>query len=122
MKAPVLLLTTIGRKSGKKRTSPLLYLADGDDVILVASHGGDINDPAWCHNLRVNPAAEIELRGDARKMRAVFIDDAERERLWPALVKMYSSYQSYQNATSRKIPVIRLRPTGDRASRNRAAP
>ena len=110
MKAPVLLLTTVGRATGKRRTSPLLYLADGDNVLLVASHGGGIHDPAWCHNLRTNPEAEIEIKGVTRKMRAEFLDDTERERVWPALLEMYSSYQSYQNATSRKIPVIRLRP------------
>jgi len=110
MKAPVLLLTTTGRKSGKRRTSPLLYLADGENLLLVASHGGDIHDPAWCHNLRANPQAEVELDGAKREMRAEFLDETERQKVWPALLEMYASYQSYQDATSRKIPVIRLRP------------
>lgn len=116
MKAPVLLLTTVGRKSGKKRTSPLLYLEQGEDLILVASHAGDIHDPAWCHNLRAQPLAEVEIAGAKRTMRAEFLDEAERERVWPDLVRLYAPYQSYQNATSRKIPVIRLRPVASQAS------
>ncbi len=110
-KAPVILLSTTGRKSGKTRTVPLLYLIDGDSYALVASHGGDVRSPAWCHNLRANPEAQVELNGRVRKMRAEFASDSERDRLWPKLVQMYKPYESYQKATSRKIPVILLRPT-----------
>jgi deazaflavin-dependent oxidoreductase (nitroreductase family) len=109
-KAPVLLLTTTGCKTGKPRTSPLLYLEDGDTLVLVASHAGAVVDPSWCKNLRANPVAEVNIGGTVREVRAEFAGEADRERLWPRLVRMYGSFDSYQARTSRRIPVILLRP------------
>ncbi len=106
--APVLLLTTTGRRSGKKRTMPLLYLRDGDAIAVVASAGGQEAHPAWFLNLRANPEVEVEIGRERRTMRAREASPEERERLWPRLVEMYKSYGDYQLKTSRKIPVVLL--------------
>src|SRR3954451_12418316 len=80
---PVLLLTTTGRRSGKQRTTALLYLADGDRLVVVASRGGDDLSPAWYHNLHANPGVTVQTGRNARPMRAATTSEAERERLWP---------------------------------------
>ena len=108
--APVLLLTTVGRKSGARRTAPLLYLKDGDDYVIVASKGGMSHHPAWYLNLRDNPQVEIEVGSDKRRMTARIASPEEKARLWPGLVKMYPSYDDYQARTDRKIPVVILSP------------
>lgn len=108
--APVLLLTTIGRKSGEKRVSPLLYLRDGNDLIIVASKGGMSQHPAWYRNLEANPAVEVEIGKQRSRYRAQKVDADEKARLWPRLVEMYASYAAYQACTARDIPVIRLSP------------
>ena len=108
--APVLLLTTTGRKSGRRRTTPLLYLRDSDNFVIVASNGGSDDHPAWFLNLRANPAADVLVDRAKTRVRAEVAGDEERARLWPLVVKMYSSYDEYQKGTSRTIPVIILRP------------
>lgn len=107
--APVLLLTTTGRKSGRARTTPLLYLEDGENFVVVGSNGGNDNHPAWFLNLRANPQAEIEIRNERTPVRAEIASSEERARLWPKLVEMYSGYARYQQETRREIPVVRLR-------------
>jgi deazaflavin-dependent oxidoreductase (nitroreductase family) len=108
---PVLVLTTTGRKSGAKRsvmlTSPLQL---GDSLVLVASRGGDDQNPAWLHNLQSDPAVEVELDGRARAMRARVADAAERAELWPRIVADHANYASYQSKTDREIPVVVLDP------------
>src|SRR5437588_5721666 len=79
---PVALLNTIGAKSGQQRATPLLYLADGENIVFVASNAGNLRHPAWYHNVRANPQVEIELRGRRRRYLAHFADGEERERLW----------------------------------------
>jgi deazaflavin-dependent oxidoreductase (nitroreductase family) len=108
--APVLLLTTTGRKSGQARTSPLLYLRDGADLAVVASYGGDDRFPAWYHNLVANPEVTAELEGTKVELRASVADAATKARLWPELTKMYKTYDSYQKKTDREIPVVLLSP------------
>jgi deazaflavin-dependent oxidoreductase (nitroreductase family) len=108
--APILLLTTVGRKSGAKRTAPLLYLEDGERVVLVGSQGGMSKDPLWVKNLDANPDVEIEIGRRKRAMRARRGDSAEKARYWPALCKMYPDYADYQARTIRDIPVILLEP------------
>ncbi len=108
--APVLLLTTIGRKSGKPRVAPLLYLREGENVILVASKGGMPHHPLWYRNLEANPEVEIEIGREKRKMTARRATDEEKARLWPRLVSMYKSFNDYQARTKRDIPVIILSP------------
>jgi F420H(2)-dependent quinone reductase len=109
-KSPVLLLNTIGRKSGQPRTTPLLYLRDGDDVILVASDGGAPKHPVWWLNLQAKPDAEVEIGRDKLKGTAREANAEERSRLWPLLVDMYGSYADYQKKTTREIPVVILHP------------
>ena len=108
--APIMLLTVIGRKSGQPRTVPLLYLADGDDVVVVASQGGMSTHPAWYLNLSDNPDCEVLIRGHVRKMRASRVSDDEKAELWPRLTAMYRDYDDYQARTERNIPVMRLSP------------
>lgn len=103
------LLTTTGRKSGKPRTTPLLALRDGDDVIVVASYGGNDMHPQWYRNLRSNPAVEVQVGRERRRMRAEQVSDEEKSRLWPRIVEMYAGYAGYQQGTERNIPVVRLR-------------
>ena len=109
-KAPVLLLTTTGRKTGKPRTTPLLYLKDGDNLILVASYGGAPMHPIWWLNLQANPQAEVEIGSKKLPVTARQADAQERQRLWPLLVDMYPGYADYQKKTTREIPVVILSP------------
>ena len=107
---PVLLLTTIGRKSGQPRVAPLLYIEDGDKVIVVGSQGGLPKDPLWYKNLQANPECEVQIKRRKMKMRAHTADATERARLWPLLVSHYSDFASYEAWTERVIPVIILAP------------
>ena len=110
--APVLLLTTTGRKSGQRRTRPLLYLRDGDSMVVVASNGGNDQHPAWWLNLKKNPEAEVQLGSAKKRVRAEKANEDERNRLWPLIVKMYRRYEDYQKGTRREIPLVILRPEG----------
>ena len=104
--APVCLVTTRGRKSRAERTVALLYLIDGDRVVLVASKGGMSHHPAWYLNLRDEPACEVEIANRRVPMRARTAGPAERRSLWPRLVAMYPEYDQYQLRTTREIPVV----------------
>lgn len=108
--APIMLLTVIGRKSGRKLTVPVLYLADGDRLLVVASKGGMDHHPLWYLNLVDHPAVEVQIGNDVRAMRAHTADDAERAHYWPKLVAMYRDYADYQARTERNIPVVILSP------------
>lgn len=107
-KSPVLLLTTIGRKSGLPRTTPLMYLADGARIILVASNGGAEKHPLWWRNLLANPHAEVQIGREQLRMTARQATQEEHAQLWPRLVAMYGPYADYQKRTSREIPVVVL--------------
>jgi F420H(2)-dependent quinone reductase len=106
----VLLLTTTGRKTGREHTVPLLYLRDGEGVVVVASNGGTASHPAWWLNLMTNPEATVEVGGRKVLVRAEEVGSEERKRLWPELVEMYGGYEDYQRRTDRKIPVVFLHP------------
>ena len=106
--SPVLLLTTTGRRSGKQRTVPLLYLMDGRNVVLVASNGGAVKHPTWWLNLQTTPEAWIQIKGNRRRVKAEQASAAEKQRLWPRLTAMYPGYQRYQQITDRDIPVVIL--------------
>lgn len=110
--SPVLLLETVGRKSGKKRTTPLLYLPDGRNMVVVASKGGAAKHPAWWLNLRANPKTTVQVGPHNIEVDAEETVGEDRERLWRRLVAMYPGYADYQRRTEREIPVVRLRPTG----------
>jgi deazaflavin-dependent oxidoreductase (nitroreductase family) len=109
-KAPVLLLTTEGRKTGRPRTAPLLYIETGDRLVVVASNGGAPTHPAWYLNLKANPRATAEVRRDIRPVLSRDATAEERARYWPELVRMYRWYDSYQAKTSREIPLVVLEP------------
>ena len=108
---PVLLLNTTGRKSGRRRTTPLVYLRDGENFVVVASNGGSSTPPAWWLNLRADPDATVELAGRGPlRVRAEDAEGEEKRRLWSRLLEMYSGYEGYQAKTDREIPVVILRP------------
>lgn len=108
---PTLLLTTTGRKTGKRRTTMLTTpVQDGDTVVLVASYGGDSRHPVWFLNLRDNPDVEITLQGQVRRMRARVATAEEKEQLWPRVVAAYGGYAQYQKRTDRDIPLVVLEP------------
>jgi deazaflavin-dependent oxidoreductase (nitroreductase family) len=98
----------IGRKTGEPHTIPLLYLADGDDLIIVASKGGMSKHPLWYLNLVANPRCEVELGNERLSMVARRVSAEEKAALWPRLCRMYPDYADYQARTSRDIPVLRL--------------
>jgi len=111
-KMPVLELTTVGRRSGEQRsvllTSPL---RDGDDLVVVASRGGDDRHPAWFLNLRDQPRVEVAVKGGRRRpMHARVATSEERARMWPQIAGRYRNYAGYQKRTEREIPLVILGP------------
>lgn len=107
---PVLLLTTTGRKSGRKRTVPLTHQRDGDNFVVIASNGGNENHPAWYLNLRASPDAEVTIGREKTRVRAEIADTADRERLYASAVEKYGGYADYQREAARTIPVVVLKP------------
>jgi deazaflavin-dependent oxidoreductase (nitroreductase family) len=106
---PSLLLTTTGRKSGQPRTSPLLYVADGDAFVVIGSNWGQGHHPAWSSNLLANPDATVTLRGEYIPVHARLVEGAERERLRERLVRMWPAYTAYERrAGGRELRVFRL--------------
>lgn len=103
---PICLLTTTGRKSGRPRTVPLCYLADGTDIVLVASQGGLPSNPQWYFNVKANPAVQIEIGKQRTDYTARVASADERSRFWPKLVELYADFDSYQSWTDREIPVV----------------
>jgi F420H(2)-dependent quinone reductase len=110
--APVVLVDSIGRKSGKRRTHPLICDEQGENIVIVASKGGIDKHPAWYLNLMANPETEINWRGEKRRVRAREAGGEERERLWARMCEVYRGYRHYQSRTDRQIPVIVLEPVG----------
>jgi F420H(2)-dependent quinone reductase len=106
---PILLLHHVGAKSGKRRISPLLYLPDGERMVIVASKGGYTKHPGWFHNLKANPDTTVEVPREGKvAVRAREASAAEREDLWPRMVDLYQGYATYQRSTSREIPLVIL--------------
>ena len=106
----MLLLDHVGAKSGTARTSPLVYIRDGENLVLVASKGGYPKNPAWFHNLRANPDTTVQVGSRRIEVRARVAGATERKRLWPEVIKAYSGYESYQRHTEREIPLVILEP------------
>ncbi|WP_067476541.1 nitroreductase family deazaflavin-dependent oxidoreductase [Actinomadura hibisca] len=104
----VLLLTTTGRRSGKPYTTPLIYQEDGDDHVIVASKGGDDNDPHWYLNLKDDPEVQVQVRGDKFTARARTASAEEKPALWEKMVATWPQYDEYQQKTDRDIPVVVL--------------
>jgi deazaflavin-dependent oxidoreductase (nitroreductase family) len=108
----MLLLDHVGAKSGTLRTSPLLYVPDGEDLVMVASKGGFPKNPAWFHNLRANPETYVQVGAERRRVRARVATADERERLWGLAVAVWPGYEDYRRRTDREIPLIVLEPSG----------
>jgi deazaflavin-dependent oxidoreductase (nitroreductase family) len=111
--APFLLLTTTGRKTGRLRTTPVLYLEDARDFVVVASFGGNDTHPAWYLNLKDCPEAEVVIGRERRRVTAGEINIEEKKHIWPRLVKLYPQFEVYQQRTNREIPLLRLLPKSD---------
>jgi deazaflavin-dependent oxidoreductase (nitroreductase family) len=109
-KAPVALLTTTGRKTGQRRVSPLLFLRDGDRVVIAASKIGSEKNPMWYLNLKADPKVTIQIKKEVRDLRARDASDEERAKYWPRLVAMYPTFDDYQSWTARKIPIVVCEP------------
>ncbi|ORB63364.1 nitroreductase family deazaflavin-dependent oxidoreductase [Mycolicibacterium tusciae] len=107
---PAALVTTTGRKTGRPRTTPTLYLADGDRVILPASFGGRDSDPAWYLNIESNPEVRVQIRDRQFDLIARDATVEERKRYWPSLIKMYPPYRGYREAADRVIPMVVCEP------------
>lgn len=107
---PTLLITTTGRKSGRQLTTPLIYGADGDRFVVVASKGGAPEHPAWYSNLLAQPQVHVQVAAKKFGALARTANGAERERLWQLMSAIYPPYPSYQQRTQREIPVVVLDP------------
>lgn len=105
-----LLLTTVGRKSGRVLTLPLIFGRSGTDYVVVASKGGAPAHPAWYLNLQANPKVQLQVKAEKLTALAHTADAAERAVLWPKMVEIYAPYADYQVKTQRQIPVVVLRP------------
>ena len=106
----MLLLDNVGAKSGVKRTTPLLYAVDGQNLVLVASKGGYPKNPAWFHNLMAHPDTRVQVGGKHRSVHARLARREEREHLWSLALTVYPTYKAYQRRTSREIPLVVLEP------------
>ena len=109
-RAPVLLLTTTGRKSGQLRTAPVVYLADGERMIVIGSNAGHARVPAWSLNLKANPDAEVEVGRKRLKVRARIAAGEERVDLWRKSNEQYSGFDDYEARTDRDIALFVLEP------------
>jgi deazaflavin-dependent oxidoreductase (nitroreductase family) len=108
--APILLLTTIGRRSGERRTSALIFGRDGDDYLLVASTGGAPTHPSWYRNLQANPDVEIQVKTEIIPAVARTASADEKPRLWKIMTDFWPNYDVYQSRTERVIPLVVLSP------------
>jgi F420H(2)-dependent quinone reductase len=108
--APVLLLTTTGRRSGRQRTAPVCYLRDGERFVVIGSNAGNPNPPAWALNLLANPEAEVEVRKKRRPVTALLAEGDEREDLWRRMNQLYNGFDDYEKRTDRGINVFVLKP------------
>jgi F420H(2)-dependent quinone reductase len=106
----MLLLDHVGAKSGTLRTTPLLFIPDRDDLVLVASKGGFPKHPAWFHNLRAHPLTYVQVGGERRRVRAREASAAERPRLWDEADAVWPGYADYRARTDREIPLVVLEP------------
>jgi deazaflavin-dependent oxidoreductase (nitroreductase family) len=104
----ILLLTTIGRKTGQPHTTPLIYAADGDRYVIVASQGGAPKHPGWYRNLVKTPEVEVQVKDEVFTAHARTAEGEERERLWRRANEVWRHYDEYALRTNRRIPVVVL--------------
>ena len=107
---PVLMLTHRGARSGKLRQTPLCYCEDGRNLAVIASNGGEPDNPAWYRNLMASPSAKVQVGHERRQVRARVADEPERARVWERMASIYPGYRAYQARTERRIPVVILEP------------
>jgi deazaflavin-dependent oxidoreductase (nitroreductase family) len=107
---PVLLLTTVGRRSGAPRTVPVVYLPDGERLVVIGSNAGHKTAPAWSLNLEANPVADVEIGGERRNVRARVAEGEERAELWRKMNEQYSGFDDYNARTTRTIRLFVLDP------------
>jgi deazaflavin-dependent oxidoreductase (nitroreductase family) len=110
--SPLLLLTSIGAKSGEPRTTPVMYLADGDRMVIFASKAGAPTNPAWYHNLLANPLATVEVGTETVEVDATVATGEERERLYEQQCARFAQFADYAQKTTREIPVVVLARRG----------
>ncbi|WP_457143570.1 nitroreductase family deazaflavin-dependent oxidoreductase [Mycobacterium sp. URHB0021] len=103
---PAALITTTGRKTGRQRTTPTLYLREAGRVILPASFGGRTSNPGWYRNLKEDPNVHIQIRDEHLDLVARDATDEQRKTYWPKLIRMYPPYRGYRNAADRVIPLV----------------
>ena len=115
-KVPVLLLTTTGRKTGKQRTLPLVYIKDDSDYVITASAGGADKHPGWFFNIRSNPQATIQVKDKHIQVTAEIAEPEKKSELWSRLVKVAPNFAGYEKRTSREIPMVILHPVEERLS------
>jgi deazaflavin-dependent oxidoreductase (nitroreductase family) len=106
----VLVLTTIGRKSGRPRMHPVIATPDGDGWLIVATNGGAANHPMWLRNVAAGPHVRLDVDGAEIPMRATILTPEEKKAIWPKLLAAYPTYGTMQAKTDRDIPVVRLSP------------
>lgn len=111
--APLLLLTSVGAKSGAARTTPLMYLPDGERIVIFASKAGAPTNPAWYHNLLANPSATVEVGGDIFDVDVSVATGEERERLFDQQSQLMPQFADYAQKTTRQIPVVVLERAAD---------
>jgi deazaflavin-dependent oxidoreductase (nitroreductase family) len=102
----ILLLTTVGRRSGETRVTPLIHRTDGDRWVVVASKGGWPSNPGWYENLKADPDVTIQVKDEKIDVRAQDAEGEERERLWSLMTEVWPPYDEYQAKTDRRIPVV----------------
>ncbi len=109
-KIDILLLTTTGRKTGRRRTAPLLYIKDGEDFVVIGSNGGDDRHPGWWLNLKVDPRGQVQVGWAKTAVTARQATPEEKTGLWPRITGVYPGYDEYASRTTREIPVVILTP------------
>lgn len=105
---PLLLLTTTGARSGQRRTTPMMYIPDGQRLLVIASNAGAPRHPDWYYNLVAHPEVTVEVGSEQFDATAIVLEGAERERLWARITELYPFFIEHQAKTSRQIPVIAL--------------
>jgi deazaflavin-dependent oxidoreductase (nitroreductase family) len=108
--APTLLLTTKGRKTGKSRTTPLIFARDAERYLIVASQGGAPTHPLWYLNLQETPEVTVQVKGEVFRASAQTADASEKPRLWKVVTETWPNYDVYQERTDRVIPLVTLQP------------
>jgi deazaflavin-dependent oxidoreductase (nitroreductase family) len=106
----LLLLHHVGARSGVERVSPLVYLPDGERMVIVASAGGSPRHPDWYHNLKANPAAYVEVGVDEVRVEAIELTGEDYEQTWLRVVERMPGFADYQSRTTRRIPLFALHP------------